>query len=219
MGGSLRDVLDLDGEVDPDHLRRILSGQVPHSGQYLISAMGSSGRARQRADNRRAGALGGAEIVDTARAAAALGVSTRYVRMLLSAGDRLRTAQATAGPEDVVEEPRRFLLEDKVEGGAGGAAWRIPRRELDRVLGSKSAQKPRPGYDVTLRPPKSVSVLWVLADHSTRTEIREAHAEAVDEVVHYWEPRAVRARLSGKRGRYLAREAERLRCRKLRGAE
>jgi hypothetical protein len=39
-----------------------------------------------------------------------------------------------------------------------------------------------------------VSVLWALADEERRAEIRQAHRDAVDEVVRYYEDRAVFAR-------------------------
>lgn len=36
----------------------------------------------------------------------------------------------------------------------------------------------RPGYDVTLSAPKSVSLLWALGDDRVATVVREAHDEA-----------------------------------------
>ena len=89
----------------------------------------------------------------------------------------------------------------------GQDRWRLrggsSAREVERLAAERTPSKPRPGYDVTLRPPKSVSVLWALAEPGDRAEIRQAHTEAVDEVVRYLEDRAVRARLSGNDGRYL----------------
>lgn len=40
-------------------------------------------------------------------------------------------------------------------------------------------------------------MLWALADEGRRSAIRDAHAEAVDEVVRYYEDRAVFARAGG----------------------
>ena len=193
--GSLRETLGLDGEVDPEHFRAVLLGQHPHTGESLVSAQGSAGRAgRQR--NTASTSLDGSDApVDTARAAAALGVSTRYVRMLLDAGDRYQHALETAGPNEKVEEPRSYLIGQRSDNPTpGGPKWQIPQAEIDRFNGTHTAQKPRPGYDVTLRPPKSVSVVWALADPATRSAIRQAHTEAVDEVVRYIESRAIRAR-------------------------
>jgi conjugative relaxase-like TrwC/TraI family protein len=181
-----------------DHFRRVLAGQDAHTGEYLISAMGSAGRAGQRRSGPGVVDLGVESTVDTARAAASLGVSTRYVRMLMDAGQRYRERLAEAGPDTVVDEPRRYLLGERqtVDGIPGRGGWRIPRAEIERLAGERSPRKPRPGYDVTLRPPKSVSVLWALADEPTRMAFREAHTEAVDEVVRYLESRAIRGRVT-----------------------
>ncbi len=194
--GSLRETLGLHGEVDPEHFRRVLLGLDPHTGEHLVSAQGSAGRAgRQRPSATNGNPVAGDTAVDTARAAAALGVSTRYVRMLLEAGERYREALDEAGPNDKVEEPRSYLIGHRSEDPTpGGPRWEVPRTEIDRYADTHTAQKPRPGYDVTLRPPKSVSVVWALADPATRAQIRQAHTEAVDEVVRYIESRAMRAR-------------------------
>ena len=100
----------------------------------------------------------------------------------------------------MVAEPKAYLLGVKSEGNgqAGSDAWTVSRTELERFAASRPTVKARPGYDLTLRPPKSVSVLWALADDGRRGEIRRAHAEAVDEVVRYYETNAVFARRGGK---------------------
>ena len=99
----------------------------------------------------------------------------------------------------LVAEPSAYLLGVKAEGNgqAGSDAWTVSRAELERFASSRPRVKARPGYDLTLRPPKSVSVLWALADDGHRGEIRRAHAEAVDEVVRYYETNAVFARQGG----------------------
>ncbi len=203
--GSLREVLRLDGEVDPEHFRRVLVGQQPHTGDYLISAAGSSGRAARRRTESLSAEPADAALVDTARAAAALGVSTRYVRMLLDAGDRYRTALDEAGPDDTIDEPRSYLVGERTHDSAStrADAWRIPRAELGRFADNRDPRKPRPGFDLTLRPPKSVSVLWALADDPTRATIRNAHARAVDEIVGYIEARALRGRATIRRRQHL----------------
>ena len=140
------------------------------------------------------------EHVDSLRAAAHLGVSGQYVRRLLAEGDRYRTRIAEAGDGEAVAEPTAYLLGVKADGNgqAGSDAWTVSRTELERFAASRPRVKARPGYDLTLRPPKSVSVLWALADDGRRGEIRRAHAEAVDEVVRYYETNAVFARQGGK---------------------
>jgi len=137
-----------------------------------------------------------AELVDTARAASHLGVSTRYVRTLIEAGNRYTVALDVAAPDERVEEPRCYMRAQRVPNGSatGRDIWMIPRPELERLGAEKPRSKARPGYDVTLRPPKSVSVLWALSEPAVRAEVRQAHTEAVDEVVRYLESAAVFAR-------------------------
>ncbi len=197
--GSLAHELGLTGEVDPNHFRRVLRGQHPHTGEHLATAQGSAERAAKRQD-RTPDSEQLSEHVDSLRAAAHLGVSGQYVRRLLGEGDRYRTRIAEAGDGEAVAEPKSYLLGVKAEGNgqAGSDAWTVSRTELERFAGSRPRVKARPGYDLTLRPPKSVSVLWALADDGRRGEIRRAHAEAVDEVVRYYETNAVFARRGGK---------------------
>ncbi len=193
--GSLAAELGLSGQVDPDEFRRVLHGQHPYTGEYLVSARGSATRASMRRahtpDHKEL-----PEFVDSLRAAAHLGVSGRYVRRLLTEGNRYRARFVDAGEAEVVLEPSAYLLGVKAEGNvrAGRYAWTVSRTELERFASSRRRVKARPGYDLTLRPPKSVSVLCALADDQHRTEIRRAHAEAVDEVVRYYETNAVFAR-------------------------
>jgi conjugative relaxase-like TrwC/TraI family protein len=197
--GSLAHELGLSGQVDPEDFRRVLRGQHPGTGEYLATAQGSASRAeKRREDVPEPEEL--AELVDSLRAAAHLGVSARYVTGLLAEGDRYRTRIAEASDGEAVAEPKSYLLGVKAQGNgqAGSDAWTVSRTELERFAGSRPRVKARPGYDLTLRPPKSVSVLWALADDGRRGEIRRAHAEAVDEVVRYYETNAVFARRGGK---------------------
>ena len=196
--GSLRDVLGVDGPVDSDHFRRVLRGDHPFTGEHLVSSRGLAGRAAARRAPVRPTEM--SDEVGSARAAALLGVSHQHVRRLLKAGAEYRTALAQAGPEERVLEPRRYLLGERrtSSGATGSGAWRITRTEVERLAAERTQRKPRPGHDVTLRPPKSVSVLWALARPEVRAEIRQAHTEAVEEVVRYLEDRAVRGRIRDK---------------------
>jgi conjugative relaxase-like TrwC/TraI family protein len=72
--------------------------------------------------------------------------------------------------------------------------WRLNVSEVERFESERRHTKARPGYDLTLRPPKSVSVLWALGDEGQRRVIRRAHREAVDAVVAYYESQGVFAR-------------------------
>jgi hypothetical protein len=118
------------------------------------------------------------------------------VRFLLKAGEEHRERLATAGPLDQVQEPASFLLGERHDGPKGTGAWTVRIEELERFASGRAQPKARPGFDLTLRPPKGVSVLWALSGDERRRVIRAAHAEAVDEVVHYYEDHVVRARSS-----------------------
>ncbi|MCZ2112017.1 MAG: relaxase domain-containing protein [Dehalococcoidia bacterium] len=82
----------------------------------------------------------------------------------------------------------------------GRVPWTVSGAELTRFIESRGEKKFRPGYDLTLRPPKSVSVLWALGGADVAVAVRAAHTAAVDEVVTYYERHAVRSR-STKKGR------------------
>jgi conjugative relaxase-like TrwC/TraI family protein len=195
--GSLARELGLDGAVDPTHFRRLLQGRHPHTGEQLITTQGSAARAaNKRSEAPETVSYRLPDEVPTERAAAHLGVSARYLRRLLTEGEHYRQRLTSAGGDEVVPEPTAYLLGTKVPGPKGpiGEAWLVPRSELERFAESRRATKARPGYDLTLRPPKSVSVVWALADDDTRAVIRDAHREAVDEVVRYYETQAVRIR-------------------------
>jgi conjugative relaxase-like TrwC/TraI family protein len=58
--------------------------------------------------------------------------------------------------------------------------------QLGRAYGERSAR----GYDVTMSAPKSVSVLWAVADHHTRTEIEGALDAAAGSVIRLIEDQA-----------------------------
>jgi conjugative relaxase-like TrwC/TraI family protein len=51
-----------------------------------------------------------------------------------------------------------------------------------------------PGFDLTFRAPKSVSLLWGLTDHTTMTTVEDAHHAAVAAAVGYLERTAGRSR-------------------------
>src|SRR5699024_5077865 len=50
------------------------------------------------------------------------------------------------------------------------------------------------GFDLTFKPPKSVSVLWGIADHGTQVQLYEAHHEAVEATLKVIEAEVLRTR-------------------------
>ncbi|MEJ7764437.1 MAG: MobF family relaxase [Acidimicrobiales bacterium] len=181
--GSLAADLGLEDTVEPAQFRAVLDGRHPFTDEQLARPRCGRGPARSAASQP---TLFDDDALDLAQVAARLRVGVRRVRQLVWAGERPGTA------------PDRFLRATRrsPDGRRGRPGWAVPRVEVERLEAARAAQRARPGYDLTLRPPKSVSVLWALAPEAVRAEIRQAHAEAVDQVVAYMEAHAVRARLS-----------------------
>ena len=194
--GSLSAALGLVGAVDPEAFRAVLEGRHPVTGEHLVA--GGSGACRARPlSNRHQLSLFGSDVLDVGQVAARLHVSTRHVRRLLAAGARA-TSDGTA------VRPGTTLVGERVRTSRrrGPLAWLVPRSEVERFEGERRRTKRRPGYDLTLRPPKSVSVLWAVTDESRRRVIRDAHRSAVDVVVAYYERHACFARRpTAERGR------------------
>lgn len=168
--GSLATEMGLTGEVDPDHFRSLLEGHHPLTGEHLAIRRVKEARTSQADPD---------DWLTVADASVQLGVSDRFVRRLL--------------------QDRTMSGEKARSEATGRVGWRVRRADVNAYAENHKPAKRRPGFDLTLRPPKSVSVLWALADPDRRTVIRQAHREAVDEVVRYYEIQATMARHCGER--------------------
>ncbi|RIQ10849.1 MobF family relaxase [Jiangella rhizosphaerae] len=110
---------------------------------------------------------------------------------------------------------------DPVTGDQLGQAYRVPKSSEERVAvrvgalpaampvserarmverieaeeRSRRVGRPVSGFDVTFSPPKSVSVMWALADHGVREQIYEAHRAAVSDVIATIEREVARTRI------------------------
>ena len=196
--GSLAEQIGLSGQVDPLHFRRVLDGQDPFTGAYLTTAQGSAARAAaRRTESSGARPTRGAAL-DTMQVACRLGVSEQRVRQLLAAGERMTEQLAVEAADGSRPSPwpKHYLLGQKVTASRGGReAWKVAPAEVERFLKEREpAAKARPGYDVVLRPPKSVSLLWALGSDEVRETVRRAHHDAVDQTVRFLESHAVSAR-------------------------
>lgn len=169
--GSLATEMGLDGEVDPEHFRAVLDGRHPLTGEQLVDP--------PRAKPRHVSTRPDDEWLTAEEAAAELGVTATFVRRLLRT-EKLEGEKARAE-------------------ATGRIGWRVQRAQVNAYAAEHKPPKRRPGFDHTLRPPKSVSVLWALADPDRRAAIRQAHREAVDEVVRYYEDQVIIARHRGER--------------------
>jgi conjugative relaxase-like TrwC/TraI family protein len=97
------------------------------------------------------------------------------------------------------EEPGRWLTT-----GSLGLAGTVEPEQLRAVLGGRhpdtgeqlSSHPARrvPGFDLTYRPPKSVSLLWAFGDRTTANEVVAAHVAAVAAAVGYLEREAAYSR-------------------------
>lgn len=172
--------MGLAGEVDAGAFRDVLAGRHPFTGEQLVIRPGGGDVGRANPDQ-----LGFSDDddLDLPRVASRLRVSVRRVRQLVWAGER------RDGTAD------RYLVGERVAtGGMGRPGWRVQRSEVERYEAASARLRGRPGFDLTLRPPKSVSVLWALAPDDVRSEIRSAHADAVDATIGYLERHALAAR-------------------------
>ena len=172
---SPRWVLGRSGEVDAEELATILSGIDPITGEPLIAATGSAGRAQRRrgeaADLRH-------ESYSIREAAQVLGVSGRYL-------NRFLRAEALAG-----------------DAASGVVVDRQGRRHLSREVllridGERTPPKVVAGYDLTFSP-KSISVLWAGGDEVTRTAVLGAIDDSVAAGLCYLERHALAVRVKGR---------------------
>lgn len=180
--GSLAPALGLHGDVGATDLRTVLAGRHPITGEQLVVRPGSTPTGPPQ--NQRLPLQD--DRYDIARAAARLRLSISQVRRLLWAGERAEPG--TAAPYLLGERRRRF------DSGPGRPGWLVQRSELDRFEATTGHRRGRPGFDLTFRPPKSVSVVWALAGDDVRGAIRQAHREAVDAVIDHLEHHALVSR-------------------------
>jgi conjugative relaxase-like TrwC/TraI family protein len=233
--GSLAPELGLAGTVDEEHLRRLLDGLHPHTGDLLVSAIGSNARARRRDGGSRAPARAPNEterggVLAVAQVAAQLKVSTRAVRHWLAAGERVRTLVQAATPQRVLADadevrirldelgaagttpiglPERFLLGGRLPDGAGAGhdRWRLTQGEVDILRDARQVVSAQAGWDLVFRPPKGFSVLWAVGGDDVGGAIHAIHTQAVDTALAYLEDAAIAARTAYHR-RVVRTEAE-----------
>lgn len=87
----------------------------------------------------------------------------------------------------------------------------VKEKQLERLLDgyapednyllvqNAGAHDRQPGWDLTFSAPKSVSVVWAMADEATRQRIEQCHQQAVDTALSYLEEEAALTR-RGKQG-------------------
>ncbi|HSH22642.1 MAG TPA: MobF family relaxase [Acidimicrobiales bacterium] len=93
------------------------------------------------------------------------------------------------------EAPGRWIGPAAADLGLHGE---VQREDLEALLAGKDPRTgtrvatwlTRPGYDLTLSAPKSVSLLWALGDGRVAASVRQAHDEAVDAAIAYLDTEA-----------------------------
>jgi conjugative relaxase-like TrwC/TraI family protein len=176
-------VLGRSGEVDPSELALLLGGRDPATGEPLLSARGSSGRAERTRRLALAPTRLDKEWYSTKEAASVLGITPSYLRRLLRA--RVRASDDDA---------------DGIKIDSSGA-WQINKDAVVRISEHREPPKVVAGYDLTFSVPKSVSVLWAGADEATRAAVLEALDEAVAGGLRYLERHSFKVRVKSRPAR------------------
>ena len=195
--GALCNELGVNGDVDGDSFRRLLSGCHPVTGEPLtpgaVTAQAQRNRPYQRSSTR---------LVDSplsvSQVAQRLEMNPRWVRRMLERGSVL--------DDEAPDRPCSYLKGSKTQKnkfGPGRAIWQVPIAEVERFTQSRETSAIRPGFDLALRPPKSVSILWALGKPEWSEVVAQAHRESVDQVIDYYESSAIfsRKRIDGKQMR------------------
>ena len=194
-GGEAKEHFDLGEEVDPEAFRRVLLGQDPRTGDQLLLANGSSGRARGHAHGLSSIVGDPNEPLTASQVAEMAGVDASYVRRLANKTAQLRADQAEA-PTDgraIPETPHSYVEATKNEKGS----WVIARGEAERFVGERSEPQMMLGFDITWSAPKSVSALYAQGTAEDRVAIDES-LEAVAAGMDYIEREGFRVRRDGK---------------------
>jgi conjugative relaxase-like TrwC/TraI family protein len=173
-GGS--DALGLDGRVTPAHLERVLIGEHPGTGETL-RRLATPTREQHDVD----AATGSGDVLTLTKAAQIAGMSPRTLRQFAARAEHADSQLA---------EPTRSSRREKTYLNASrksDGTWQVTREELERFVAARRPTKAVIGYDVTFSAPKSVSILWAIADSRTQRQIAEAVESAVDAGLRYLE--------------------------------
>lgn len=206
------------GLVDAEQLRRVLLGEDPMTGAGLVDAAGSALRARRDRTPGSAPSAGDPDQwLSAGEAAALIGVSSRYVRRLAVRHERAspdtvvpcdvadsRPAEQDTGPTGDVAV--NLATNVAVAAGAGvpdarslpgvreGRGWRFRRADVEAFAAQRSTPGVVMAYDVTFSAPKSVSLLWAVADPATRARIDAIWDHSVQTGLEYLRRHAVQVR-------------------------
>ncbi len=185
---------DLGSTVEPETFRRALLGQHPITGEQLVSAAGSSARAKHLPKGLPAGDPN--ELMTLDVAADAIGVDVSYLRRLARESTSRSPAAPPPGPG---EAPPARPKEAYLDAEKVGNRWMVTRAEIERFISARNQPQVVMAYDITFSAPKSLSILWAAGDTATRQLCEEAFEAGVARGVEYLERNAI----------YVGRQADR----------
>lgn len=186
--------IDLGDAVDAQTFKRVLLGQHPATGHQLVTAAGSSARARHHPKGLPPAEA--TELVTLGVASDAIGVDVSYLRRLAreSATSRSPSTSPPGGPgsppgsEDTPTTPLEVahLDAEKV-----GRQWMVSRAEVERFIDHRNQPQVVMAYDITFSAPKSLSIVWATGDAETRQLCEDAFEAGVARGVAYLEDHAL----------------------------
>ena len=197
--------MGLAGRVSGSEVEAVLMGRHAETGDVLLGASGSSGRAGAVRDGARPVARHGNpdEVLTLAEAAFLIGVAPRYLRHLAETQPQTFFATPTdaAGIDERIARrlieflcgrplstpSEAYLLADK---DPASGHWQVTRREVERFIADRVEPETVLGFDLVCSAPKSVSLLWAVGDDAMRADIAEAFDAAVDATFGYLEQHA-----------------------------
>ncbi|KAA9393007.1 hypothetical protein FCK90_14480 [Kocuria coralli] len=102
----------------------------------------------------------------------------------------------------VTARAARLLLQDSKHPETGKQLGRAPIARQQAPAGAKTAagktaksdRAPVAGFDLTFSVPKSVSVLWAMADEDTKAAVHAAHRAAMDQTLSWLDERVIQTR-------------------------
>ena len=195
--GTEPEHFDLGRDVDPEAFRRVLLGQDPWTGDQLVMANGSNGRARGKSRNPSTVERDPDELLDPKQVAKLVGVDPSYIRRLANDTAQLRAAQRHADAQGMPRPDTPAAYLDATKNAQGH--WVITRGEAERFAESRKEAKVVLGYDITWSVPKSVSLVYAQGTDADRATINQAIDASVATGMAYLEREGFHVRRNGQR--------------------
>ncbi|MEZ5410181.1 MAG: MobF family relaxase [Acidimicrobiales bacterium] len=195
--GTEPEHFDLGPGVDPEAFRRVLLGQDPWTGEQLVQANGSNGRARGKSRNLSTSQHDPDELLDTKQVAKLVGVDPSYIKRLVKDTAQVRGAQRHADAQGMPRPDTPAAYLDATKDAQGH--WVIARGEAERFAESRKEAKVVLGYDITWSVPKSVSLVYAQGTDTDRATIDQAIDASVATGMAYLEREGFHVRRNGQR--------------------